>query len=124
MKYTSLCENHLFTKTYQHGRKVSRPHISVYVLSDKRAGMLKKANPLKEKINRVGFAVPKKALGAVGRNRVKRILREAYRRLEKENTVVKGKLIIVSAAPSAITLKTGDIYRELYQAAKKLEIIR
>jgi len=123
LKYISLCENHLFTKVYRTGNKFARRSITLYVLSDRHAGLLKKQNPLKEKINRVGFAVPKKPLGAVGRNRVKRILREAYRRLEKEHNVAKGKLIVVSAAPCAISLKTGDIYAELVSAAKKAGII-
>ena len=123
MKYIPLCENHLFTKVYRTGAKASEAHITVYVLADKHAYLLKKQNPLGEKVNRVGFAVPKKNLGAVGRNRVKRVLREAYRQLEKEHLVVKGKLVIVSAGHSALKLKTPEIYRELERAARRLKLI-
>ena len=123
MKYISLCENHLFTKVYKTGSRTQAPHISVYVLTDRHAGLLKKRNPLREKINRVGFAVPKKNLGAVGRNRIKRVLREAYRQLEREHEVVKGKLIVISAGGSALKMKTPEIYKELESAAKRANII-
>lgn len=123
MKYIALCENHLFTKVYKTGKRSGAPHITVYVLTDKHAALLRKRNPLHQKINRVGFAVPKKGLGAVGRNRIKRVLREAYRQLEKEYEVAKGKLIVVSASPSALGLKTPEIYKELVSAARRADII-
>jgi len=123
LKYISLCENHLFTKAYKTGKRAPAAHITVYVLSDKHAALLKRRNPMHEKINRVGFAVPKKKIGAVGRNRIKRILREAYRQLEKEHDVAKGKLIVVSASPSALKLKTPEVYQELVGAARKAQII-
>ena len=123
MKYVSLCENHLFTKAYQTGKKIRQGKITLYVLTDRHAGILKKQNPLHEKINRVGYAVPKKGLGAVGRNRIKRVLRHAYAELERENTVKKGKIIVVASGLSAINSKTPEIYRDLLIAARKAELI-
>ena len=123
MKYISLCENHLFTKVYKTGARSRAPHVTVYVLADRHAGLLKKRNPLHQKINRVGISVPKKGLGAVGRNRVKRVLREAYRRLENEYEVKKGKLIVISAGSSALKLKTPEVYTELVAAAQKAGLL-
>ena len=123
MKYISLCENHLFTKAYANGKKVRQGRMTLYVLTDRHAALLKKQNPLKEKLNRVGYAVPKKGLGAVGRNRIKRILRHAYARLEREYTVKKGKIIVLAAGQTALDLKTQDIYRDLVIAAKRAELI-
>lgn len=123
MKYISLCENHLFTKAYANGKKIRQGKMTLYVLADKHSALLKKQNPLKEKLNRVGYAVPKKGLGAVGRNRIKRILRHAYARLEKEYSVKKGKIIVLASGSSAIECKTQDIYRDLVIAAKRAELI-
>ncbi len=123
MKYISLRENHLFTKAYQGGKKIRSGALTLYVLTDKHAALLKKQNPMKEKLNRVGYAVPKKGLGAVGRNRVKRILRHAYARLEREHNVKKGKIIVLASGSYAVKLKSNDIYEMLLKAARRAELI-
>lgn len=123
LKYISLCENHLFTKAYNGGKKYRQGKITLYVLPDKHANLLKKQNPLHEKLNRVGYAVPKKGLGAVKRNRIKRVLRHAYARLEKDHTVKKGKILVLSAGFSAFCSKTPEIYRDLEAAARRAELI-
>ena len=123
MKYVSLCENHLFTKAYQTGKKVRQGKITLYVLNDRHAGLIKKQNPLHTKVNRVGYAVPKKGLGAVGRNRIKRVLRHAYAELERENEVKKGKIVVVASGITAQKSKTPEIYADLLTAAKKAGLI-
>ena len=123
MKYISLKENHLFTKAYAGGKRIRSGRITLYVLTDKHASLLKKRNPLKERLNRVGYAVPKKGLGAVGRNRIKRVLRHAYARLEKENLVNKGKIVVIAAGASALECKTQQIYSDLVTAARRAELI-
>jgi len=123
MKIFSLKENHLFSKTYMLGRKVVGKRIVLYVLPDKNAYLVEKKNPLKEKLNRVGITASKKIGGAVQRNRVKRIIREAYRRLEKENELKKGFLVVVSARTAALYGKTEDVYKELLDAAERLDLI-
>jgi ribonuclease P protein component len=123
MKIFSLKENHLFSKTYSLGKKVVQKKIVVYILPDKNAYLVKKKNPLKEKLNRVGITASKKIGGAVERNRAKRIIREAYRRLEKENDLKKGLLVVISARSAALYAKTDDIYRELLDAAQRLDLI-
>ncbi len=124
MKYKTICEHHLYQKAYSKGKKCVCPSIVVYVLKDLKANKLAKASPQKKKYNRVGLAVPKKAdTGAVGRNRVKRILREAYRLTEKEYTLACGYLIVISSRASARDKKTQDIQAELVRAFKRLELI-
>lgn len=123
MKIFSLKENHLFSKTYSLGKKVVQKKIVLYVLPDKNAYLVKKRNPLKEMLNRVGITASKKIGGAVQRNRAKRIIREAYRRLEKENKLKKGLLVVISARSAALYAKTDDIYRELLDAAIRLDLI-
>ncbi len=124
MKYKTICEHHLYQKAYSKGKKCVCPSITVYVLKDLKASKLARANPEKKKYNRVGLAVPKKAeTGAVGRNRVKRILREAYRLTEKKLTLKQGYLIVISSRASAQGKKTPDIERELARAFDRLELI-
>ncbi len=124
MKYKTICEHHLYQKAYSKGKRCVCPSITVYVLKDLRANKLARANPLKVKYNRVGLSVPKKAdTGAVGRNRVKRILREAYRLTEKKHDVKQGYLVVIASRAGAVGKKTPHIEAELVRALKKLELI-
>ena len=123
MKYTSLCENHLFQKAYKNGQKAPGSKIVLYVLADRKANLLKKRHPLKLKINRVGITVSKKIGGAVQRNRAKRIIREAYRQLLKHYKVKLGFLVVIVARESIVGVKSTELYPELVRAAKKAGFI-
>lgn len=123
MKSCTICENHLFNKAYAKGKKAVCRHIVLYVLTDRHAWLLKKQNPQKEKINRVGITVSKKIGHAVQRNRAKRIIREAYWALEKNDQVKKGYLVVIVARDGIQTAKSGDIYLELKSAAAKVGLI-
>jgi len=62
---------------------------------------------------RVAFAASRQIRGAVSRNRAKRRLREAYRRLETR----PGRLDLVFVArPSTLVVQAGAIAREMEQA--------
>ena len=95
----------------------------VYVLTDYHAARLARANPLKKKINRLGLAVSKKLGGAVTRSRIKRIIRAAYRRLETENEIRKGFLVVIAAKQSAAGVKSTDVYSDLLYTFGKLKMI-
>lgn len=94
MKFIGICENHLYKKTYRSGAKKGSRNVSVYVLRDKDASLLKKRNPMKTAVNRIGISASKKVGGAVQRNRAKRVIREAYRQIDKTCGVKKGYLIV------------------------------
>lgn len=91
-------------------------------MPDYHAARLQRANPLKLRINRVGVTVTKKLGVAVVRNRVKRIMREAYYKALKTLDIKTGKIIVISARSAAVPVKTDDIYKELADAFIKLGI--
>lgn len=123
MKNVAVREDHLYRKAYAKGKKAVGKYTVVYVMKDYKAFDLKKANPQKKYLNRVGLTVTKKVGGAVQRNRVKRILREAYRLLEKEYAVKHGNIVIIVARDAAKTAKSTWVLSELYEQFKKLDCI-
>ena len=82
-----------------------------------------KANPEKEYINRLGISVSKKNGCAVTRNRIKRIIREGFRAIEREDCLKTGFLIIIAAKNEAAEAKSGDVEKELRYAFKKLDML-
>ncbi len=123
MKNAAICENHLFSKAYAKGKKCVCHHIIVYTMQDYFAEKLRKANPEKQRVNRLGITTSKKLGGAVARVRARRIIREAYRLLEKEAQVKHGFLVVIVARQSAVTAKTQDIDKDLRFAFRKLELL-
>ena len=120
MRYGTLCENHLFQKVFRGDRRAGGRTVSVYCLKDLHAARFKKANPKKEKINRIGISATKKLGGAVERNRAKRIIREAYRQYDKEGRLKKGYLVVISAKENIKGKKTSDVYDDLQYCFEKL----
>ena len=55
MKEFAIKENHLFVKAYQGGKRYVTDTVAVYVLKDLKAGRLRKENPKKEFLNRIGI---------------------------------------------------------------------
>lgn len=123
MKHIAIGENHLYSKTYAKGQKFVGRNVIIYVLRDLKAKKLMVANPQKEYVNRIGLTVSKKIGKAHIRNRVKRILREGLRQVEKSYDVKKGYLIVLVARPSAVTAKSDNVSHDIERAFKALELI-
>jgi ribonuclease P protein component len=83
-----LKENRQFQSVYRRGRSWSNRHMVLHVLP----------RPTSEK--RIGFSVGKKLGGAVQRNRVRRLLREACRALAP-NVATGVDIVIVGRAEAA-----------------------
>ena len=76
-----------FTEVFDGGRRVAHPLLSLHWLSDSRPA-------------RLGLAVSRKVdPHAVGRNRIKRILRDDFRRLRSR--LAPGAYVIVARPPAA-----------------------
>ena len=123
MKNIAIRENHLYKKVYLGGRKAAGRYTVIYVLRDKKAYVLKKANPSKEYINRIGLTVSKKLGGAVQRNRVKRIIRAAFAQVEKEYSLKKGNLIVIAARDASVNARSTELYDEMKKQLQRLDII-
>ena len=119
MKNVAVREDHLYRKAYAKGKKAVGRYVVVYVMKDFRAGAIMRANPEKKYVNRLGLTVTKKIGGAVTRNRVKRILREAYRAIDRDGGLRQGNIVIMVARDAAKTAKSGDIYAELPSLFRK-----
>ena len=120
MKFRAICENHLYSKAYSKGKRAVTSALAVYILPDYAAKRLAKAHPQKKTVNRIGLTVSTKLGGAVVRSRVRRILREGLRALEKKKTLKCGFLIVIAARSASVNLKSTDIERELDIALTKL----
>ena len=123
MKPYAIKENHLYRKTFQRGKHWSGKLVSVYVLRDLAARKLKKANPQKQYINRIGLSVPKREGGAVERNRVKRIIRAGLQGVERRYNLRRGFLIVIAARPGIERQKSPAIEAELRYVFKKLDML-
>jgi ribonuclease P protein component len=80
-----------FERVYRHGRSTANRHLVLYSFP----------NPSAE-TPRVGLSVSRKVGGAVERNKVKRLLREAFARHEDE--LPQGHDLVVVARPDALDL--------------------
>ena len=123
MKFVAITENHLYQKAYRKGNRKSSSTLGVFVLKDRRASLLQKQHPLKIRVNRIGISASKKVGGAVQRNRAKRVIREAYRQIDREIGVKTGYLIVITPYPKAAEVKMQDVKRDLRSCLARLEML-
>ena len=124
MKNVAVKENHLYNKAYAKGKRFFGRYVRIYVLKDLKAKKIMLANPEKKYINRLGLSVSKKNGSAVVRNRIKRIIREGYRAIEREDILYTGYLIVIAARNEAADVKSTDIERELRYGFGKLDMLK
>ena len=122
MKNLAIKENHLYQKAYRRGKRYVGKYVAIYVLRDLAAHKIMKANPEKEYLNRLGIAVSKKIGNAVVRNRAQRVIRAAFRNIERELRV--GFLVVISARSAIDGVKSNDVEIELRDAFMALEMYR
>ena len=122
MKFTAICENHLYQKAYSKGKREVTSALAVYILPDYSAKRLAKAHPLHIIQNRIGLTTGKTLGGAVVRNRCRRLMREALREVIRMHPIKTGYLIVIAARHGMIGMKTPEVGDQLHYAFKKLGI--
>ena len=110
-KIIAIKENHLFSKVYAKGKKVSEKNIAVYALKN-----------YKTPETRLGITTGKKIGNAVERSRVRRLIREAYRNITKEKSFKRPYLVIVVARTAVVDpkRKMGEVLLDMEKAFEKL----
>ncbi len=124
MKEFAIKENHLFVKAYQKGKRYVTDTVAVYVLKDLKAGRLRKENPQKEFLNRIGFTATTKLGHAVVRNRAKRVMRVAYRNVISFKPIKTGNLIVITAREKIREASSDQVQRDMERAFNKLELFK
>lgn len=81
MKSQTLKFNYEFSRVYKRGTFFAGKYITIHVFR-RYQGLKHNETLIKPDIVRVGFCANKKQLGAVGRNRARRLMRESYRKQE------------------------------------------
>ena len=122
MKPYAIQENHLYRKAFSRGKRYSGRYVTVCVLKDLARDRLKRANPQKEMINRIGLSVPKREGGAIERNRVKRIIRAGLFEVERRHPLRRGFLIVIASRAGIEKQKSTAIASELRYIFKKLDM--
>lgn len=110
MKQTvALNQNRDFRRLYGRGRSVAGPLLVMYVM------------PNRLGYNRLGITASKKLGGAVGRNRVRRLIKEAYRL--NETRLLRGFDLVLVARSRLLQSKCPQVERALLQAAQQARIL-
>ena len=98
-----------FTAVQGRGKKLHTEHFLVFILP----------RPKIDAEPRLGITVSKKVGGAVVRNRVKRLLREGFRR--RKTLFPKGLDIVFIAKQTAGKSQLADVMREMEKLCRKLQ---
>ena len=105
----TIHQNTDFRRVYGRGRSCTRPALVVYCLKN-RAG-----------ICRIGITTSKKLGGAVERNRCRRVIKEAYRRLQP--LCSGGWDIVFVARCKTLRCKSTEVQKAMQSQLTKLGVI-
>ena len=110
MKNTlSITRNTLFKHLYAKGKNSSNNELALYILKSTAS------------VNRLGITVSTKLGNAVIRNRTKRRIKEAYRKIE--NLLPGSYNLVIVARYGAINKKSSDLERTIIKLLKKTDIL-
>lgn len=120
MNSVPLRFNYEFSRVYRHGTFATGKYLTVHCFR-RRKGLKHNNSLIPVDIVRVGFCANKKQLGAVGRNRARRLMREAYRRLEPR--IKSGNDIVFTLRPSETLPSYSEIAREIEVLLGRLNVM-
>ena len=105
-----LRNKQMFQKVYLHGRSWADRYLVLYVF------------PIIGSEKKAGFAAGKKLGNAVTRNRLKRMMRESYRR--NQAMLAEGFYCILVARKPAVGVKEPEMERAFLGLARRAGILR
>ncbi|MBI5118500.1 ribonuclease P protein component [Candidatus Poribacteria bacterium] len=106
-KSRRLTRQYEFLRLYRTGRKVSSEYLTVY------------ARPAEGRQGKVGIVVSKRVGGAVERNRIRRVLREAVR--TNPNEILEGTDLVIVTKNRALELRRPELVEQLLRLLRKSE---
>ena len=113
MKAEPLRFNYEFSRVYRRAAFATGRVLTVHVFNRPK-GLKHNNTRIPEDLLRVGFCASKKQMGAVGRNKARRLMREAYRHLEPR--IREGNDIV-------ITLRNVDELPSYAQISAEMEVL-
>ena len=113
MKALPLRFNYEFSRVYRRAAFATGRILTVHVFNRPK-GLKHNNTRIPEDLLRVGFCASKKQMGAVGRNKARRLMREAYRHLEPR--IREGNDIV-------ITLRNVDELPSYAQISAEMEVL-
>ena len=120
MKVITLKFNYEFSRVYKRGTFAVGKYITVH--SFKRPfGLKHNTSAVPEKINRIGFCASKNKLGAVKRNKAKRLLREAYYQVASDISL--GYDIVFTLKTCEELPAYADILKDMRKLIRRLHLI-
>ncbi len=105
-----LKKNWEFKRVYRKGRAVVSRNVVLYYC------------PNGNSYNRIGFSISKKVGKSVVRNKIKRIYREAYLRIEEK--LYKGYDFILIARKPAVDVSFQEACKELFSLCRKAKLLQ
>lgn len=109
-KLGRLCKNKSFQAVYRSGKSYANKSLVLYVLPNRSAN------------RRVGFAAGKRLGPAVVRNRMKRLMREAYR--HHQANLVSGVDLVLVARQPLVKAKLDKVVKAFLELCTKAKIMR
>ncbi|MBR2294647.1 MAG: ribonuclease P protein component [Clostridiales bacterium] len=112
--------NYEFSRVYRRGGFATGRYLTVHVF--RRPSGLKHNNTIvPPDVIRVGFCANKKQLGAVGRNRARRLMRESFRQIENKIRPGSDIVITLRSVPQVPTYQ--EIDSEIKRHLRKLDVL-
>ncbi len=103
-------KNKEFKKVYKKGRYFAEKYLVLYILANK------------EDYNKVGYSVSKKVGNAVRRNRIKRLMKENYRRIYHE--LKHGYYLVFTARVASKDASYHDIKNCMIKALNRAKLLK
>lgn len=107
-KIYRIKKSRLFKKVYTNGRYFAEKYLVLYILKNN------------EEHNKVGYSVSKKVGNSVVRNRVKRLMRENFRKIYDE--IKPGYYIVFTARAGSKDATYYDIENSMERALKRAKL--